>query len=98
MLYEKESKTMNETSKTEINWEENWTIELTIFDPTITEYWNMTGDWLSKLLFSLLKSNSDALLFKSIKDYAIPNESNLTVFGITNSVFLESLIPMAFKG
>ena len=58
----------------------------------------MTGDWLSKLLFSLLKSNSDALLFKSIKDYAIPNELNLTVFGITNSVILESLIPMAFKG
>ena len=51
----------------------------------------MTGDWLSKVLFSLLKSNSDALLFKSIKDCTIPNESNLTVFGIANSVFLESL-------
>ena len=78
-------------SKTEINREENRMIELNKFDPKITEYQNITEDRLSNLLFSLSKSNSDAVLFKSIEGCAIPAKSNLTVLGIANSVSLENL-------
>ena len=51
----------------------------------------MTGDRLSNLLFSLSKSNPDAVLFKSIEECAIPTKSNLTVLGIANSISLENL-------
>ena len=78
-------------SKTEINREENRMIELNKFDPKITEHQNITEDRLSNLLFSLSKSNSDAVLFKSIEGCAIPVKSNLTVLGIANSVSLENL-------
>ena len=69
---------LGKNSKTEINREENRMIELSKFDPRITEHQNITGDRLSKLLFSLSKSNSDAVLFKSIEGCAIPVKSNLT--------------------
>ena len=65
--------------------------ELNKFDPRIPKHQNMTGDRLSNLLFSLSKSNPDAVLLKSIKECAIPSKSNLTVLGIANSVFLENL-------
>ena len=78
-------------SKTEIDQEENKMIELNKFDPRITEHQNMTGDRLSNLLFSLSKSNPDAVLFKSIEGCAIPTKSNLTVLGITNFASLENL-------
>ena len=77
---------MGENSKTESNQEENSMTELNKFDPRITEDQNMTGDRLSNLLFSLSKSNSDVVLFKSIEGCAIPAKSNLTVLGIANSV------------
>ena len=39
-------------------------IELNKFDPRITEHQNMAGDRRSNLIFSLSKSNPDAVLFK----------------------------------
>ena len=78
-------------SITEINREENRMIELNKFDQRITEHQNNAGDRLSNLLFSLSKSNPDAVLFKSIEGCAIPTKLNLTVLGIVNSVFLENL-------
>ena len=81
---------LGENSKAEINQEENRMIELNKFDPRITKHQNMTGDRLSNLLFSLSKSNPDAVLFKSIEECAIP-KSNLTVLGIANSISLENL-------
>ena len=51
----------------------------------------MNGERLSNLLFSLSKSNPDAVLFKSIEERAIPTKSNLIVLGIANSVSLENL-------
>ena len=66
-------------------------IELNKFDPRMTKHQNMTGDRLSNLLFTLYKSNSDAVLFKSIEGCAIPTKSNLTVLGIANSASLENL-------
>ena len=82
---------LRENSKTEINREESRMIELNKFESRITEHQNMTGDRLSSLLFSLSKSSSDAVLFKSIEGCAIPAKSNLTVLGIANSVSLENL-------
>ena len=82
---------LGENSKTEINREENRMIELNKFDPRITKHQNMTGDRLSNLLFSLSKSNPDAVLFKAIEECAIPTKSNLTVLGIANSISLENL-------
>ena len=67
LLYGKKIRTKSgENRKTEINREENRMTELRKFDPRITEHQNMTGDRLSNLFFSLSKSNSDAVLFKSI--------------------------------
>ena len=82
---------LGQNNKTEINREENRMIELNKFDPEITDHQNLTGLRLSKLLFSLPKSNPDAVLFKSIEGCAIPTKSNLIVLGIANSVSLENL-------
>ena len=70
---------LGQNNKTEINREENRMIELNKFDPEITDHQNLTGLRLSKLLFSLPKSNPDAVLFKSIEGCAIPTKSNLIV-------------------
>ena len=78
-------------SKTEVNREENMMIELNKFHPRITKHQNMTRDRLSNLLFSLSKSNPDAVLFKSIEECAISTKLNLTVLGIANSISLENL-------
>ena len=82
---------LGENSKTEINQEENRMIELNKFDPRITKHQNMTGDRPSNLLFTLSKSNPDAVLFKSFEECAIPTKSNLTVLGFANSTSLENL-------
>ena len=82
---------LGENSKTEINREENRMIELNKFDPKITKHQDITGDRLSNLLFSLSKSNPNAVLFKSIEECAIPTKSNITVLGIANSISLENL-------
>ena len=66
-------------------------IELSTFDSRITEHQDIIVDRLSNWLFSLSKSNSDAVLFKSIEGCAIPTKSNLTVCCIANSVSLENL-------
>ena len=66
-------------------------IKLNKFYPRITEHQNMTGDRLSNLLFSLSKSNSDAVFFKSIERCATLTKPNLIVLGIENSVSLERL-------
>ena len=91
VVWEKIRAKLGENSKTEINREENRMIELNKFDPRITKHQNMTGDKLSNLLFSLSKSNPDAVLFKCIEECAIPTKSNLTVLGISNSISLENL-------
>ena len=80
---------LGENSKTEINREENRMIELNKFDPKITKHQDITGDRLSNLLFSLSKSNPNAVLFKSIEECAIPTKSNITVLGIANSISLK---------
>ena len=66
-------------------------IKLNDFYPRITEHQKMTGDRLSNLLFSLSKSNSDAVFFKSIESCATLTKPNLTVLGIENSISLERL-------